>query len=179
MELLGARCSSMASNRSAFAACDRAWRFRLNVADGSVLINIVIFRCGGFGCPSRLDAKLILSDFSGGSVNIAAYWSATGKTRIEEPFLGEFFERAESLLSCLEQSLGFVDSLKILHRGGFTAGRQNLKQLGHCHSGQNCDDRDHDQQFDQRETRFLATARLLVRSLALHDSIKLLPGSNV
>src|SRR5262249_61039259 len=35
--------------------------------------------------------------------------------------------------------------------------------------------RDHDQQFDQRETRLRATER----SLALHNNLKLLPGLNV
>ena len=67
-----------------------------------------------------------------------------GEIRIEEALIGQFFESAESLLSCLKQSLGLVNSPEILHGGGFTAGLQNLEQLGHRNSGQNSDDRDHD-----------------------------------
>src|SRR5262249_49508367 len=93
----------------------------------------------------------------------------------EESRLAEFFKRAESLFCPLVRSLAIVNCPESLHCGGFTTGLQTLKQLGYRHSGQNCDDRNHDQQFDKRETRLRATES----SLALHKSFILLPGLNV
>src|SRR5262249_39454672 len=73
------------------------------------------------------------------------------------------------------RSLVSVNCLESFYCGGIFTGFQSPEKLGYRYGGQNSDDRDHDQQFDKRETRLRATES----SLALHKSFKLLPGLNL